>query len=348
MIKKILYGLLALLLLLLIWHRQLVSYGISQAYGQLRIIYQARPVEAYLADPAFPDSLKQKLLLIQEIRRFAVDSLGISDSENYTTVYDQHGKPILWVVTACEPYALQNKEWKFPVLGNFSYKGFFAYEKAVKEEQPLQAQGYDTNIGEVSGWSTLGWFKDPILTSMLYRSEGQLANLIIHELTHATLYVKNNVDYNENLASFVGDQGAQLFLLHKYGKNSDAYKRYQNSKINREKYSQHVLHGAHLLDSLYATFASTDPKPTKDQRKYALIRRIMDAADTITYAGRNRLTQTDSTRQQPDEPLPNNTYFMDYIRYRSQQNQFEEEFRTKFNADFKKYLTYLKETYPSL
>lgn len=347
MIRKVFYSILIIIGLLVVWQYQLIWYGIGQAYGQLRIIYNARPLEEYMTDQAFPDSLKQKLILIQEIRKFAIDSLGINDSKNYTTVYDQKGKPVLWVVTASEPYALEAKEWEFPLLGSVSYKGFFEHEKAVNEENKLKKQGFDTEIDEVAGWSTLGWFRDPILSSMLEKKEGQLANLIIHELTHATLYIKNNVDYNENLASFVGDHGAREFLRYKYGWDSPQYKLYDNTRNNQTKYIQHILHGADKLDSLYKTFTLAHEKSVKDKLKTELIHKIMDATDTLTYTGLTRkgIVSRNSTEE---EYIYNNAFFMSYIRYRSKQNQFEEEFRTRFNSNFKKYLTYLKQTYPSI
>ena len=98
-------------------------------------------------------------------------------SDNYTTFYNQRGKPILWVVTASERYKLAPKEWKFPVIGTFPYKGFFDEAKADRQEAELLDAGYDTEINEVSAWSTLGYLKDPILSIMLYRSPGSLASL---------------------------------------------------------------------------------------------------------------------------------------------------------------------------
>ena len=103
-------------------------------------------------------------------------------------------------------------EWSFPFLGRVPYKGFFDRGAAIEEDSLLRLKGYDTGIGNIRGWSTLGWFKDPILSGMLENSEGALANLIIHELWHGTLYVKDSADFNENLASFAGEQGALLFL----------------------------------------------------------------------------------------------------------------------------------------
>jgi len=197
---------------------QLVIYGLKMGKGQLHIVMNARPVQECLNDKDFPDSLKSKLILINEIRRYAIDSLSLKDSPNYTCVYDQHDKPAIWVVTACEPYSLHPKQWKFPIVGTVPYKGFFNKEEALNEQLKLNAEGYDTKLGSTNGWSTLGWFKDPILSNMLYQSPGNLAELIIHELTHSTIFIKNNVQHNENLANFVGETGAKKFLAYRFGR----------------------------------------------------------------------------------------------------------------------------------
>src|SRR5687768_2455993 len=108
----------------LIWHKMAI-YGIQQATGQLKMVWNARPVDEVLADPAFPDSLKYKLTLIREIKAFTIDSLGMNPSGNYEAVYDQRGKPLLLTLSACEPYSFTPKQWTFPVLGSVPYKGFF-------------------------------------------------------------------------------------------------------------------------------------------------------------------------------------------------------------------------------
>jgi predicted aminopeptidase len=343
MIKKIASGVVLLLLLLLVWNYELVGYGLGQAQGQLKVIRNARPIEDYLQDNTFPEPLKEKIRLVQEIRQYAFDSLGLNESDNYTTLYNQHDKPILWNVTASPPFEMKAYEWKFPFLGSVSYKGFFDYQKAQTEATRLEKEGYETQIDEVGGWSTLGWFKDPILSNMLKRTEGSLANVIIHELTHGTLYVKNNVTYNENLASFVGDHGAARFLEQKYGKDSEEYRRYVLSKEDYRKYSQHVLNGASKLDSLYNTFSDKQSVQAKQQLKEKYIRQFAADIDTISFTYPERYRNYFS----PDS-LPNNNYFLSYKRYREEQNVFEDEFNQKFNGDFKKYMAYLKETYPSL
>jgi predicted aminopeptidase len=342
-IKRGLLILLALFIGVCLYFGEEILYGISQGYGQLRIVWNARPVTEVLEDNTFPDSLKPKIKLVQEIRQFAFDSLGLDYNENYTSIYDQHGKPILWVVTGSEPYQLKAKEWTFPFLGTFTYKGFFKYEKAVKAEEELGREGWDTEVDEVSGWSTLGWFKDPILSNMLRRAPGSLSNLIIHELTHGTLYVKNNVQFNENLASFVGDKGALKFLSFKYGVDSKEYKEYIQGRTFNKEFSRRVLIFADRLDSLYTKIRNDAPEIRK-QLKQAYLRGITQ--DLLAYI-ESQGYKKDSKLGKELQQL-NNTFFIDYRRYREDLDQFENEFLIKFNGDIKKYLKHLKEVYPSL
>lgn len=344
--KKIALGVGALLLLLLIWQRELVEYGISQATGQLRIIRNARPIEEVMNDPTVADSLKQKISLVQRVRKFAIDSLGVNDSDSYRTLYDQRGKPVLWVVTACEPFSLKDKKWSFPIIGTFSYKGFFEYDRAVALRDELQRQGYDTGIRTVGAWSTLGFFSDPILSGLLFRTEGQVANTIIHELTHATIFVKDDLKFNENLASFVGDKGADAFLTHAYGKASAPYRAYTNYRTDRQKYSKHMLRGTQQLDSLYRGFATTSDSTAKANQKRQLITKILQEADTLSLRSsgyRKRLR-----RLQNPEALPNNTFFKAFVRYRGESDSLERVFQTRFDGDIKNYLLHLKGQYEVL
>lgn len=341
--KKIGLVFLAVLLLLGIWQRDWLSYGWMQGKGQFRVLWNARPVPEVLADPAVPDSVKQRLRFIQEIRRFAVDSLGLTDTDNYQTYFDQGGKPILWTLTAAERYRMLAMERDFPLIGTFTYKGFFELDRAKAEEAELQRQGYDTEIGEVAAWSTLGYFQDPILSSMLERTDGQLANLIIHELTHSTLFVKDNHEFNENLANFVGDYGAVQFLKTRFGPDSPPLRQYAQGKVFSDRYLRHINRGTRALDSLYRRFDPADSAPEKDRQKTELIRQIVTTLDTL-YVG---LPQVHKRRRWRGE-LPNNAYFVGFATYNARRNQFETEFRERFRGNFRAYLAYLKAKYPSL
>ncbi|MCU0436503.1 MAG: aminopeptidase [Raineya sp.] len=342
-LKKIAWGVLFVLLILAAWYHELLIYGINQGIGQAKIIWNARPITEVLEDKNVPDSIKNKLRLIQEIKRFAEDSLGINPTKNYTTFYDQKKKPLLWVVTACPPYELKAHEWTFGFLGKFSYKGHFDMQKALKDSTELANQGYDTDIGEVRAWSTLGWFKDPILSSMLRASEGDLANLIIHELTHSTLYVKDDVDFNENLASFIGDKGALLFLERKFGKESKQYKNYIFENHDDSLFYEYVLKNTQTLKKLYE---SEEFKKMPDNEKK--VKKEETIASIVSGLAEQPFKKIRYNKTRLAKFKPNNTFFMGYVRYRAKQTNFEEEFQQKFKGNLKNYLNFLKEKYPSL
>ncbi len=329
-----------LFILLLGWcvlNFRLVSYGVDQGIGELHIIRNARSIEDIIRDPAVPDSLKLKLNFIEEIKRFAVDSLGMKQSKNYTTFYNQHGKPLLWVLSASEKFALKSYQWKFPIVGSVGYKGFFRYEKGKKEENKLIEKGYDTDYNTTSAWSTLGWFRDPVFSNFLNRSAGQLAELIIHEMTHATLYLKSSVDFNENLASAIGEEGAEQFLIYKFGAESEELKDYRERNEDYNLFAAHFLYGARQLDSLYNHFASLSPEQ-KDQRKQKLINQIVTSLDTVSFHRKTRYTQLFEKKH-----FPNNAYFLGFTRYDSQKEEMKKELKKTFHGTIKLYLQSLKD-----
>lgn len=342
-IKRTLLALLGLLLILVVVYWDVVVYGIRQGKGQLNIVWNARPVEEVMQDPTFPDSLKAKLKLIERVRQYAIDSLGLKDTKNYKTLYDQRGEEIMWVVMACEPYKFKAKEWNFPILGSVPYKGFFNKERAVKLRNELDQEGWDTTIRNPGGWSTLGWFTDPILSKMLERSEGDLANLIIHEMVHATIFVKDSVDFNENLATFIGDRGAEQFLIASHGSNSREYATYMGEDSDFLKYSDHMLRGAEMLDSLYTEMERDNLSvKVRAEKKKAAIQKIVFSLDTLS------LTINKKPSERFKDHLPNNTYFMNMKRYQSQQEDFWVELRKNFNGDLKAYIRYHKTKHPFL
>lgn len=339
MIKRILLVLAVVLVGTLFYYRDLVHYGVVQGRGQLSIVWNAKPVSEFLDNSGTPDSIKQKLLFIAEVRKFAIDELGLNDTDNYTTMYDQKGKPILWVVTGCEPFAFNPKIWTFPVVGEMPYKGFFIEEMAYDEMAEVEEAGYDVGLRTVGGWSTLGWFKDPILSNMLGRSYGDLANLIIHELVHATVFVKDSVDFNENLASFIGDRGAELFLQ-KYYADTHLLE-YENELRDEQIYISHILRGADALDSLYRSFAADASVPKKIALKREMIEKVVVSMDTLSLSSTSFLSKIKGRDL-------NNTYFMSFLRYRSKQMSLEDLFVNEFNGDLNAFIQDMKEKYPFL
>ena len=337
--NKILLGILAIIIALIAFNYKLVRYGIEQGLGQLEMVRNAVPIDDLLADPEYPDSLKQKLLLIKEIRRYAIDSLHLKDSKNYNAVYDLKGRPTAYVVQACEKYRIKKYLWKFPVVGKLPYKGFFDEEDAKKEVAWLEKQGYDTRIAHPSGWSTMGWFTDPVLSTMLRRSEGELADLIIHELTHSTVFVKNNSELNENIADYVGENGAKRYLASKYGDTSAVLFNYSAAITDNERMAMFFLRGAHKLDSLYqsADFIAL-PDAQKDTLKRAMIQDIINNVDTVNFV-RIKPQRIQSSRMKNI----NNTFFTSYMTYYNRKDSLRMECQRDFGGDFMKHLESFKE-----
>jgi predicted aminopeptidase len=339
--KKIALAIAALLLILFAVFHEVVIYGVRQGLGQAKILWYAKPVEEFLTDPTFPDSLKSKLQLIGEIRKFAIDSLGLKDTEVYKKMYDQQGKHIMWVVQACEPFQLQSVKWTFPLIGAVPYKGFFKEELAFALHDELKAEGKDVMVRNPGGWSTLGWFNDPILSNMLKRSEGDLASLIIHEMVHSTMFIKDSIDFNENLANFIGDRAAGEFVKYKFGADSKQFKEYFYEDDDYTLFAEHMLRGTKVLDSLYNSFAVEEKVETKKELKEETIKKIVMALDTLS------LTLVRKPSERFSKRLPNNAYFMSFVQYEAKQNFFETECEAKFNGALKPYLQYLKKKYAS-
>jgi predicted aminopeptidase len=290
-------------------YRDLIGYGILQGKGQLKVLLNSRSLEETMADPEFPDSLKAKLQLIPEIKRFAIEEFGMSGTDNYSTVYDQKGKDILWNVTGCKPYSFEAYRWWFPVVGTVPYKGYFDIELAKKEAMRVEAEGYETRIRSVSAWSTLGWFKDPILSNTLSRSESSIAETIFHELTHATVFFPDSVEFNETLDSFVESSATIQYLSEKYGEQSEEIQKYLEEERDSQAYHLHFLRGKERLDSLYRSFNENTDTTYMRMQKELVITEVIEKLDTVSFKN-ERYYQI-----WKNKPLPNNAYFMYFARY---------------------------------
>ena len=340
--KRIWIIVIVLIISLLIWQKAWVKYFYQQAKGGLEIAFNTRPLSEVLQDKSIPDSLKKRILYIQEVRKYAIDSLGLQDNPDvYQTLYNQNGKSLVHLLTVAERYKMEAKEFKFPVvswiIGSFTYKGFFDSTAAVKEQIFWKSKGYDTEMGQGIAYSTLGWLPEPILSNMLYYADGKLASLIIHEMTHGTIFVKNDHETSENLANFIGDFGAKRFLKFKYGTDSEPFNRYIQSKIFRDKFIKHLNRGTLKLDSLYKTFQPKFSSIYKDSLKYSLIEKIEQSQDTIYHKLQNL-----PKLQFNKNDLPNNAFFVSFKTYNSKQNEFSTIFEYQFQRDFARFLAFMK------
>ena len=215
------FGFLLILLSLLVVFSGCGQIGYLSKLGwhQGAIAYQSIPIEEILKDDQVSSEIKAKIRFIQDVKHYGEETLGLKKTKSYSRFYETRG-PILYIVTACEKDRLRLRSWEFPLVGEVTYKGFFSKEEALRERDDLSRQDHDTYVQAAAAYSTLGWMNDPIFSSMTQSNPVALANLVLHEMTHATLYVRGKTDFNEQVATFIGNRGAIEYLTQKYGRNS--------------------------------------------------------------------------------------------------------------------------------
>jgi len=225
-------------------------YLIQQGKGQWNLRFHQIPLEEAIENENDPE-IRKLLKHIPAIKQFAEDVILLEKSKNYSSYYSTDEEGITYVVTASEKLRLKAHTWWFPIVGTVPYLGFFNKKDAVKKENELKSKDYDTWLFPAPTYSTLGWLKDPVTTPMLRKGLFSLANSVIHELTHLSVYIKGEGDFNEQLASFVGEKGADLYLKSQGLWAEHEFEKRQESKRQRNKFDVTVKKIIIKLDSLY-------------------------------------------------------------------------------------------------
>ncbi len=189
-----------------------VRYITRAAIAEAGILRRRRPLAEVVADSTTDPRVRAKLLLVIAARAFARDSLGLTVGDTYTTYSQLDHDTLVLVLSAAPNDKLEPYTWTFPVVGRVPYKGFFSADDAESEARKLQRAGLDTWIRPASAFSTLGWFNDPLLSTVVRDDSSDLAATIIHETLHNTVFLKGHVDFNESLAEFTGYRGAEAFF----------------------------------------------------------------------------------------------------------------------------------------
>ncbi len=306
-----------------IYNYELSIYLLQQAKGQLQVLSGTKSFEDYRANTKLSEKESFNLRLIDEIKKFSVDSLGYKPTDNFTTIYDQQNKPILWVITASEKYELKAVEWEFPLIGSVSYKGFFNKELALKEKHKLQAAGYDVGIRTVSAWSTLGWLSDPLLSSHLTKSKGNFCNLLFHELFHATFFASSNINENENLANFIAHKATIQFLK----KDTLALQEYMYDDAQREKLNIFLNANTKAYKLFLDSVLNHKNKLILKQKELVfLIKKLKN--EGIKKEKLVLMTEEEILLEQ-------NAYFIDYMQYNSRQDSLENAFNKFYKGSIK-------------
>lgn len=189
-----------------------VSYYHQAASGQLALLWGREPIAALLQDPTLDQKTRQKLMLVLSAREFARDELFLPAGDSYSQFVELERPYVVWNVFAAPEFSSAPLNWCYPVAGCVAYRGYFSESAAQKYAQKLSSQGFDVYTGGVDAYSTLGWFNDPLTSSVLRRSERQLAGLVFHELAHQLVYVPGDTTFNESFASFVENEGMRRWM----------------------------------------------------------------------------------------------------------------------------------------
>ena len=222
--------------------------------GHLGVMQAARPVGEWLADPATPQPLRDRLALAQRIREFASRELGLPDNESYRSYASLERRYVVWNVFAAPRFSVQPHKECFPFTGCVSYRGFFSEQEARRHAGALHARGFDVHVAGVPAYSTLGWFDDPLLSTFIRYPDAQLARLVFHELSHQIAYARNDTTFNESFAVAVEEEGVRRWLRAE-GRAADL-ESFVAAQARRKAFAQRVKEARARLARLYASGAS--------------------------------------------------------------------------------------------
>lgn len=306
-----------------------MGYLVKSGYNQMKLLSSRTPLDEALESSQLTDEEKRKLRLAQEARHFAESVLHLTPTKNYTSYVKLDRPYVTYVVSAAPRWELKHFEWSYPLVGKMPYKGYFNEADAKTEEQELQKENLDTYLRGVSAYSTLGWFKDPILSSMLRYDDYDLVNTIIHETVHATLYIKHAADFNEQLATFMGHKGAEKFYEKKEGAGSATLKAVQLENTDAKVFSEFITQEIKSLKKWYQDL------PENSRSEAARKTRINQIQQKFKEKVLPRL-QTDAYKTFPDIAL-NNARLLVYKTYMQDLSDFEALYE-KVDGDFKKFI----------
>jgi predicted aminopeptidase len=224
----------------------------------------AIPVEEALDKRSLGPREKGHIQLVAQVKTFAVRELGLKETNNYETVYIESNRFPLYTLSASPKDRLDRVTWWFPIVGRVPYLGFFSLDKAQEKGKKLIEKDLDIFIGAADAYSTLGWFQDPLTLNLITGHTVPLVETIIHEMTHTTLYVKGQTEFNEGLAQIIGKVGAYQFFKSQYGPHHqntlEAYHAIEDERV----FARYL---ADLFDLLSKAYNASRPYEQKLQER---------------------------------------------------------------------------------
>ena len=247
-----------------------LPYYWQAASGHLDLLRKRTPIDAVLEDPSQPPDVKQALRRVVDMRAFAVDRLGLPDNRSYQSYVDIERPYVVWNVVAADEFAVDPMQWCFPMLGCVSYRGYFSRDAAEQFAATLGERGMDTYVAGASAYSTLGYFADPVLNTMLAGGEQYIAGILFHELAHQKFYLRGDSDLNEAFATAVQQHGTVEWLaVHGSVEAVAAY----HSRLQRQAdFTAIVAAQRERLQTIYAADMAIEAKRDAKQAAFTRMR----------------------------------------------------------------------------
>ena len=254
-----------------------VGYYSQIVSGHMRIVMGKRPLAEIASDESIDDSIKRRLDLAQRARLFGIEQLNLPNNDSYTSFYDTGQEYVTWNVVAAEEFSLNPHNWCFPIAGCVSYRGYYSKEDAESYAAGFKEQGFDVTVNGATAYSTLGWFEDPLLNTMLDRSDPSIASLLFHELAHQQLYVGDDSTFNESFASFVEKEGLKQWQKNEQQVNpqidqSEMAKELEVRKRRQKEFIALLTSTRDSLAELYESASEPDEMRQKKKQRFEQMR----------------------------------------------------------------------------
>jgi len=232
-------------------------YETTQGLRYLSIRSKAESFDRVLADPKASPALRLLITRARTARSFALGELGLRETRNYTSLVPLNADHLATVVQACAELSFTRHLWSYPVVGKMPYRGYFDQKEAEREAARLKLTGLDVIARPVDAFSTLGWFTDPLFSFMSSYGEADIADLVIHEMTHATIFLKGDhpgaEQFNEELATFVGREGSLLLLSREHGAGSSQVAVQRADRQDAEAFAAFLAGTGKQLEAVYSS-----------------------------------------------------------------------------------------------
>jgi predicted aminopeptidase len=265
-------------------------YLAKQGYYAAKYSFNAKKIDKVIQEKRCDAGEKEFLRNVRSIKKYSVEKVGLVDNSNYTRYVRIDKGYLIDLVGASKPDTFALHEWWFPFFGKAPFLGYFKTNDAVHEAKKFKKKGYDVVIESIDAFSTLGIVSDPVYSFMKKLSIYRLAYLIIHEQTHTTIFLQHQLNFNEELATFVGDVGAFSYIRERFGDTSVEYRKALLEKQDGDAWEQQIrdLHAS--LDSIYSGTMSREQKLHRktiviDSFKITLSNNYSDLFKTDLYKG---------------------------------------------------------------